>query len=156
MSELLRTLGFPEPRRNRTRCILHDGENSTSFSVDADRGLWYCFRCGEGGGKLLLVQRALKVDRRAALHYLADLVGVQLSNQPLTPERKQEWVASIEERELMEHFRAKFGSRPALSYAEACVRDPEFKDWLREDRAHAEAITALLIVFIARAEGVEL
>ena len=38
--------------RYRARCPIHKGENPTSFSIDADKGLWKCF-AGCGGGSVI-------------------------------------------------------------------------------------------------------
>ena len=105
MPELLNALGFPPARANRTRCILHKGDSPTTFSINPNKGTWYCFKCNEGGGKLKLVQRALGLDRKAALHWLADLAGVPMG-APWTNQERREWAtrrkaAELEARDLV-------------------------------------------------------
>jgi hypothetical protein len=92
MPELLRALGFSPGKGKRTRCILHGGKNPTAFSFDSDKGVWHCFVCGEGGGKMRLVQRVLGLDPRTALAWLGDLAGVHLEDRPLSPAEHAAWV----------------------------------------------------------------
>ena len=37
-------------RRGLTHCLFHGTDRRPSLSVDLDRGLFYCFACGERGG----------------------------------------------------------------------------------------------------------
>jgi DNA primase len=105
MPELLNALGFSPARANRTRCILHKGDSPTTFSINPNKGTWYCFKCNEGGGKLRLVERALGLDRKAALRWLGDLAGVPVGGSWSDQERR-EWakrrkMAEIEARHLV-------------------------------------------------------
>jgi DNA primase len=45
-----------EPKRNRARCIVHDGDNPYSFSINAEKQLWHCFACNEGGDLIHLCE----------------------------------------------------------------------------------------------------
>lgn len=40
----------------RGPCPVHKGDNPEAFSVSTDKGLWHCFRCGEGGDVVTLYQ----------------------------------------------------------------------------------------------------
>jgi CHC2-type zinc finger protein len=88
--DVMLALGFECPRRStRSKCILHKGDG-LSFSFSPDKGTWFCFRCNEGGGKIRLVQRALGLDSKAALRWLADLAGIPL-DRSFTPEQRRDW-----------------------------------------------------------------
>ena len=89
---LLIALGFQRPKRGtRTQCALCNAKNPTTFSFDTNRGLWHCFRCGSGGGVLDLVQAVNGGDRRSALQWLADFVGLPLNGHALTPTARRAW-----------------------------------------------------------------
>jgi hypothetical protein len=45
-------------------------EKTPSFSVDADRGLWFCFGCSEGGDTIRLIERAHGTNFQGALKIL--------------------------------------------------------------------------------------
>lgn len=82
MSDVLRALGIEVNLRTRRCCCpLHRGDNPTSFSW-TDGGRWCCFRCGESGDSLDLIQKIQACSFRTALSYLASLGGVQLANTP--------------------------------------------------------------------------
>ncbi len=56
---LLARLGFELRRVGRefvTRCPFHD-DGHPSLTVNAERGLWYCFPCGIGGDGIAFVER---------------------------------------------------------------------------------------------------
>lgn len=79
VSDIVSALGIHLPRRgNRTKCPIHRGDNPT-FSFDEKKGVWYCFACGEGGGKVALVRRALGYEPKASLEWIAELAGVPLA-----------------------------------------------------------------------------
>jgi hypothetical protein len=87
ITQLLPDLGFELPRRGtRTKCVLC-GSNGLSFSFHADRGIWHCFRCGESGGKIALVRRALNIEPCEALKWMAARQGLELHQQ--TPAEKR-------------------------------------------------------------------
>jgi hypothetical protein len=52
--------------------------------LDAKRGLWYDHARGEGGGILDLIQRVMGCDRRAAVHWLANQLGVNLEDSSIS------------------------------------------------------------------------
>lgn len=87
---IMLALGFKRPRRGtRTRCILHGGDG-LNFAFDSKKGTWYCHSgCNEGGGKIKLVMRALGVDKKAALGWIAALARIPL--KPWTREEGRDW-----------------------------------------------------------------
>ena len=58
-------------------CPFHQ-EKTPSFSVSADKGLYYCFGCGEGGGVLTFLQRKENLSFVEAIETLAERFGVTL------------------------------------------------------------------------------
>jgi len=75
--QLLRTLGFEaNERTRRCACVLHGGSNPTAFAWRED-GHWRCFSCGLGGDRIELVCRVRGCGFREAVHFLAQLAGVE-------------------------------------------------------------------------------
>lgn len=66
-------------------CPLHK-EKSPSFSVDPDRGLFYCFGCGAGGDAIKLHMLTTGDDFPAAIETLALRYGIPLP--AVAPERR--------------------------------------------------------------------
>ena len=75
---IVRALGFEPQRGNRAACIVCGTQNKTTFSFDPEAGTWHCFRCNRGGGVLDLAQAVHNCDRREAIAWVAQFVGVPL------------------------------------------------------------------------------
>jgi DNA primase len=56
-------------------CPFHE-DTTPSLSVNASRGLFHCFGCGEKGDALALVEKVKGCGFQEALKYLAELTGV--------------------------------------------------------------------------------
>jgi hypothetical protein len=71
--EVVDQLGMDQPVKAGkalvTRCPLHDDKHP-SFRLDAERGLWHCFPCAEGGDGIRLVQRVLACSFIEAVRFL--------------------------------------------------------------------------------------
>ena len=68
-------------------CPLHD-EDSPSFTITPQTGLWYCFgACGEGGDLIQFVQRRHQTSFWDSLEWLAARAGVELPNKRKGPKR---------------------------------------------------------------------
>ena len=52
------------------RCPLHD-DHHPSMSIDAGKGLWFCFPCGEGGDGIKLYMSARRLNFAEAVRELA-------------------------------------------------------------------------------------
>ena len=93
-------------------CPFHS-ERTPSFSVDLERGLWYCFGCSEGGSVYNFLMRIEGLNFPQAVKKLADEVGVPLelneTDDPAARHRDQL-------RELLE--------RTAQYYSELLFRSP--------------------------------
>ena len=74
-----------EVRHNRARCIVHGGDNPTSFAVYPDKGRWHCFRCSEGGDVIDLCRAVEGGETWEVMMTLALRYGVDL------PERPERW-----------------------------------------------------------------
>lgn len=67
-------------------CPFH-GERTPSFSVDVEKGLWYCFGCSEGGSVYNFLMRIEGLSFPQAVKKMADEVGVPLElNERSNPE----------------------------------------------------------------------
>lgn len=93
-------------------CPFH-GERTPSFSVDLERGLWYCFGCSEGGSVYNFLMRIEGLSFPQAVKKLADEVGValELAEQEDPQARYRDRL-----RELLE--------RTAQYYSELLLRSP--------------------------------
>lgn len=58
-------------------CPFHN-EKTPSFSVSPDKGLFYCFGCGAGGGLFQFLMRAENIDFLTAVERLAKRAGIRL------------------------------------------------------------------------------
>ena len=90
-SGVLRALGVDKLRRDRGSCPLCGGgrRRKDCFSADLDRGLWICHRCGRSGGVLDLVEAVLATNRRGAVGWLRDHLG--LPQRTWTAAEKRAW-----------------------------------------------------------------
>src|SRR5215217_2351181 len=81
--ELLREYDV-EVRRNRARCIVHEGDNPTSFEIRPDRK-WRCHACGEFGDIVDLCTLVEKhADTWTAVVSLSQQFDVELPRRPET------------------------------------------------------------------------
>jgi hypothetical protein len=91
--EIFLRIGEPEPRRNRARCPIHDGDSRTSLSVDEDRG-YHCFVCGSGGDKLDFIKVVLKTDFPGAMRWFGLKPGKPPAPDPIR-ERRQKIIEGL-------------------------------------------------------------
>ncbi len=78
-------------------CPFHE-EKTPSFSVNAEKGLYYCFGCHAGGDVIDFVMRLERMDFPEAVEYLARRFGVELPRRSpgqLRARREAERVAGI-------------------------------------------------------------
>ncbi|MDR7590282.1 MAG: CHC2 zinc finger domain-containing protein, partial [Armatimonadota bacterium] len=75
-------------RRYVGLCPFHS-EKTPSFTVDRERGLFYCFGCGAGGDVFEFVMRVHGLSFPEAVRDLARRAGIQLEEVP--EHRKGEW-----------------------------------------------------------------
>ncbi|MBW1849728.1 MAG: hypothetical protein JRJ27_22000 [Deltaproteobacteria bacterium] len=66
-------------------CPFHDDTNP-SLSVNAEKGLFYCFGCGVGGDVITFMQLYKKIDFKSALEYFARFHSVQTNFRHDLPE----------------------------------------------------------------------
>ena len=78
-------------------CPFHS-EKTPSFTVDAAKGLWHCFGCGEGGNIYQFIQRAENLPFPEAVEWLASKTGVALTYEEARPGDSQ--TAGIKKRIL--------------------------------------------------------
>lgn len=64
-------------------CPFHN-EKTPSFTVTQDKGLFYCFGCGEGGNLFSFVMKMENLSFAEAVEYLADLAGIPIEYEKNT------------------------------------------------------------------------
>jgi DNA primase len=74
-------------RNFRANCPFH-AEKTPSFIVSADKQIFHCFGCGQGGNAITFVMQYEKVGFREALETVAQRCGVPLPEPELTPSQK--------------------------------------------------------------------
>ncbi len=88
-------------KRGRTwegLCPFHE-EKTPSFSVDAEKGLYYCFGCHQGGDVFKFVMQQENLNFPETVERLARQYGVQLP--PRSPEARRRREAGDRQRELL-------------------------------------------------------
>jgi DNA primase len=70
-------------------CPFHS-EKTPSFTVDAAKGLWHCFGCGEGGNVYQFVQKSESLPFPEAVEWLARKTGFDLRYEEMRPGEKRE------------------------------------------------------------------
>ena len=72
-----------EVRNRRARCILHDGNNPTAFSMTSDGQRWHCFACGLRGDVVDLCELSERHgDTWTAVVALSLRFNVELPERP--------------------------------------------------------------------------
>ena len=94
-------------------CPFHE-EKTPSFSVDPDKGLYYCFGCHQGGDVFKFVMQVEHLNFPETLERLARRYGVKLP--PRSPETKKRREAGERQRALLEE---------AQRFFAGCLEDSE-------------------------------
>lgn len=81
-------------QRHLGLCPFH-GEKTPSFSVSADKGLYYCFGCHAGGDVFAFIMRHRGVDFQSAVRDVAQSVGVELAPESETARRRRSLEAEL-------------------------------------------------------------
>jgi len=85
-------------------CPFHS-EKSPSFSVDAEKGLFYCFGCQKGGSAVQFLMELEKLSFREAMEDLAGRAGIRLESEEAPSEEEKEKKSLFE---LYERLRGTF------------------------------------------------
>lgn len=78
-------------------CPFHN-EKTPSFSVNPDRGMFYCFGCHKGGDLFTFVMEAEKLSFVEALRLLAEKAGVELSQGRTAGDERREALLELNRR----------------------------------------------------------
>lgn len=70
-------------------CPFHS-ENTPSFSVSPEKGIFKCFGCGKGGNLISFVREYERTDFLGALKILSEYSGIPLSRRGNTPRNNQQ------------------------------------------------------------------
>ncbi|PKO58035.1 MAG: hypothetical protein CVU24_17910, partial [Betaproteobacteria bacterium HGW-Betaproteobacteria-18] len=128
--------------RYMARCPFHE-DKTPSLSVNAGKGLFHCFGCGEKGDVFALVEKVKGIGFQEAVRYLADLSGVTavpetgiprtLSAAALeAPQREPE--ARPVEATFTDKERQEALSRVVAVYETNLAASPEAEEYLRKTR----------------------
>jgi len=80
---LLQILCFENinPKMRRASCLLHKGDNQTSFSWSNDDGVFFCFVCQAKGDKIDLIQQVNHCSFVEAINILSGFTGIIINYQ---------------------------------------------------------------------------
>jgi len=81
-------------------CCPFHGEKTPSFSVDIEKGFFYCFGCHEGGDVFKFVMKSENCDFREAIKILADKYNIPVPEnhrtaQEIAKEKKAKEIAAV-------------------------------------------------------------
>lgn len=110
-------------------CPFHD-EKTPSFSVDADKGLYYCFGCHQGGDAFRFVMELERLTFPEAVEQLARRFGVELPAAGPDARRRRREADRI--RTLLEEAQHFFVSRLATAEGAAARRELERRGFGRD------------------------
>ncbi len=119
-------------RRGRTLeglCPFHE-EKTPSFSVDPDKGLYYCFGCHQGGDIFKFLMQTARLSFAEAVEQLARRYGVKLP--PRSPDAQRRRQESDRLRSLLEEAQAFFAARLGSAEGVAARRELERRGFDRE------------------------
>ena len=118
--DLLFNLGFENINVNMKRCscLLHGGDNKTSFSWNND--VYYCYGCGKSGDKISLVQEIKKYSFQEALQYLGNLAGIPID---IKPGKKQ----NFDRLEFPVQYAQFFARKTIIDYYDKLIADIEIE-----------------------------
>ena len=88
VSDIAAALGLPKIQRSRTQCPMCKAGPQT-MSINEQKGVWHCFRCNRGGGKVGLVRNATNCQPQDALEWIGGLAGMQLAYSDAAEHRKR-------------------------------------------------------------------
>src|SRR5216683_1942771 len=133
-------------------CPFHK-EKTGSFYVHPSKQVYHCHGCGAGGDVFRFIEQIERVDFVKAKDILATRCGITV--KPVTADERKSYAQHADERELIEHFRlVEYVSveRAGIEFHARCQSDPGYLGWLKDDLAHAQALTGLLVGMIAIAQ----
>jgi DNA primase len=117
------------------RCPFHK-DDTPSFMVNGEKGLWHCFGCGEGGDLFAFLMKIERLTFIEAAQRLADEAGVSLSSSREDGEREKlrAVVAAV-----AEHYAANLGDTRQGAAARAYLESRGFDEaaWKRYGLGYA-------------------
>jgi DNA primase len=98
-------------------CPFHR-EKTPSFTVDRDRGLYYCFGCGAGGDVFGFIRQIERVDFREAVELLARRYRIEIPRRKRTEasDRSERLIAALADAERLFVERLWEGENGARAY----------------------------------------
>jgi len=110
-------------------CPFHE-EKTPSFSIDPERGLYYCFGCRAGGDIIDFVMRSERLEFPEAVERLARRFGVELP--PRSPQARRQQQAAERQRKVLEEAQSWFAQQLSTPPAQEARRILERRGYGRE------------------------
>lgn len=112
-------------------CPFH-GEKTASFSVNPEKGIYYCFGCHKGGGAVNFIMEIESLSYPDAVRFLAKRAGLEVpeDDRDRTQYKKKERLWAL--------------CRSAARYFNACLKMPqaqEARDYLAKRGLSAQTVT---------------
>ena len=77
------------------KCPFHN-ENTPSFNVNNEKGLFYCFGCKAGGNIITFTKKYKNFTFNEAINYISEHTGIKLYNDTFLNKNKQNYLNSTE------------------------------------------------------------
>jgi hypothetical protein len=192
ITDIWERLGGGPIRNGRAAAWWRDG-GGPNVAIDSERGVWFDFARGAGGGVLDLVRTVRDCDKRAAVRWLCDqgLIEDDAYVPPEEGRRRAEerarldalaenigwwWRGRVSELERLKADALTRGDEATLAisarelfclqtdgaavvagYRAHAGADPDGNrrliEWAREDDVHAQRLTAVVVLMLARARS---
>jgi CHC2 zinc finger len=130
LAERLGTRLRPSGKDLRGPCPIHGGKNPTSFAVDPEKGLWFCYSCLRGGDVVDLARFAWGYERAETKMAAADLLhefGHEIPPRPASwyvRQQRQKPIRDAIAEAKFDHLRRRLFRRFFLP-AVAKIEDPK-------------------------------
>ena len=92
----------------RTSCKIHNGENTSSFVINEETGLWYCHSGCGGGDVFTLAQKIDKIGFIESVNRIAGILGINITDMEIIEYKPQYLKDTAKWLNLMKRKKPKF------------------------------------------------
>lgn len=130
----------PSGKRFTGVCPFH-GDKDPSFSVNPEKGLWYCFGCREGGNVFTFIKKIENVEFGEALQLVARRSGVVLKSRAVNKEMSERERLMTAVKLMAAFYHEQLATSEGASHA---------REYLRKRNINAETIKLFGIGYAPR------